>query len=336
MLYPKYDVSLGSKTLKPDDSLSVISVRTGTKIGAPEFYAEVVLRLDKDNRKDFVNGSPLKISIGYDQKLNEVFTGIIDSLNIEFNKITILGLGSLSVLSNLHLDRFYENSNAKEIISDIVTSAGNLSSMIEEGIDFPYYAIDSNKNTYEHILELCYLSGIDFFSSFKNEVICKKFVKDEKKHVLEYGKDVMKVMKFDPNSFFSSISVSGESPSDSKGAEASHWITKSPPNGKYPESAKEGQVESQPSEFKIQRKVIKDKDTATKVAKNIFEKTSEKNSIEVEILGNSDIGLDDTVYIQKCPIEDINKIFRVVGIYHYLDKISGFRSILNMMEIHSK
>src|SRR5262249_30984871 len=155
-------------------------------------------------------------------------------------------------LSRLRIDKFYEQRTAGQIVKDLADNASVETLDIEDGVKFPYYAIDSNKNAYEHIKELAVICGYDIYCNPNNKLMFKKY-NPTLKHSIQYGKNLIRLSLDDLSNFYQGVKVIGESPSSESGPETSHWLKK---EQVYSSAG------SEESSLTIVNRAVKDEDTA--------------------------------------------------------------------------
>jgi phage protein D len=324
LLQPSYKTRIGRLSLEPDtsDDMTIINVKLSMDAGAPSHF-EGVLRRRKDQDLGYAKGDSVAISLGYkddgggNSDLTAVFNGEIDSIKAQDSTIKVTALSPFIKLCNLRTDRFYEQQSAGAIVKDLADSADVSIDTVSEGIQFPSYAISSNKSAFDQIMELANLCGFDFYSTNKAKLIFKKH-EAKKSHALEYGKNIIKIYKVDPSPPVGAIKVFGSSPSSSRGSETWHWLTKKNIQGS---SSSGGNNLNQLS---IQYKAIRDEDTAKKVAEATLDRLR-FFTIVVQVVGNAKVMLGDTAKIQGVSEhEDLNGEFQIRGIEHYLSKSHGF------------
>lgn len=316
MLHPRYSVKIGSRKIEPGISDDLIEISLNLDMDMPCNDAHLFFRM-KEKDPAISKNDTISISLGYDDDLTLQFTGAVDVLDSRTAKIRLKALSSNIKLSNLRVDRFYEQQSAGSIVKDLANSAGVSLGEISDGIQLPYYAVDSNKNAYEHVKDLANACGFEAYASNEDKLMFKKYEKSEPKTV-EYGKNIIRIVKLDQQEAVESVKVFGESPSSSKGLDKSHWLTKENVQG----SAGTG-----PQVF-VQSRIVRDEETAATVAKAALDKKKLSILVEVEIVGNPEIKPGDTVKISGTPNEFLDGELQVRRVEHFLSKSTGFTTIV--------
>lgn len=335
LLHPSYEIKVGSSIVKSGLSDTAISILVDMTIDSYAGSTETVLRVKEDNKIPIKKNSPITISIGYDNTLVLVFNGKIDTLSINFSQISIIALNSIFSLCNFRTDRFYENQTAGDIVKDLAKDAKVEVDNISDGFMFPYYAVDSNKNAFEHIKDLAFLCGFDIYCTPEDKLVFKKY-EPKTKHKLMYGQNIIKIKKLDPSITYNSLSILGESPSSIKGSDTSHWLTKKQVKGfaeselKDDDGGGSGGVggEGSTKELHLSKRFVKDEDTAKKIAEGSLKKLNSHLLLQIEIVGNPSIFLGDSIIIQNVPLKELNGEYRIKTIEHFISKYTGYVTTL--------
>ncbi|HEX5187704.1 MAG TPA: hypothetical protein VFV86_12520, partial [Nitrososphaeraceae archaeon] len=327
-LHPSYEIKVGSSIIKSELSDTLISLLVDLTMTSYAGYVEIVLRIKEDNKIEFKKNSPITVSIGYDKNPVPIFSGKINSLSIDLSQISIIALNSIYSLFNFRIDRFYENQTAGDIVKDLAKEAGVKVDDVANGFKFPYYAIDSNKNAFEHIKELAILCGFDVYCTNEDKLVFKTY-ESTTKHKIMYGQNIINLKKLDPITVYNSLSILGDSPSSSKGTDTSHWLTKKQIKGFAESDFKkdDGDGETGKALF-LTRRFVKDEDTAVKIAAESLKKLNSKMLLQIEIVGNQEISLGDSIIIEKLPLKELNGEYRINSIEHFISKYTGYVTTL--------
>ncbi len=332
-LHPSYEIKVGSSIVKSGLSDTAISILVDMTIDSYAGSTETVLRVKEDNKIQVKKNSPITISIGYENELLRVFSGKIDTLSINLSQISIIALNSIFSLCNFRTDRFYENQTAGDVVKDLAKDANVKVDNISNGFMFPYYAVDSNKNAFEHIKDLAFLCGFDIYCTPEDKLVFKKY-EPSTKHKLLYGQDIINLKKLDPSTIYNSLSILGESPSSIKGSDTSHWLTKKQVKGFAESELKDdngdsgGGAAAATRELHFSKRFVKDEDTAKKIAEGSLKKLNSHLLLQIEIVGNPSIFLGDSVIIENVPLKELNGEYRIKTIEHFISKYTGYVTTL--------
>jgi hypothetical protein len=330
LLHPSYELKIGSSIVKSGLSDTIISILVDMTIDSYAGSAETILRIKEDNKIPVKKNSPITISIGYETNLIPVFSGKIDTLSINLSQISIIALNSIFSLCNFRTDRFYESQTAGDIIKDLAKEADVKVDNISNGFMFPYYAVDSNKNAFEHIKDLAFLCGFDIYCTPEDKLVFKKY-EPKTKHKLIYGQNIIKLKKLNPSNIYNSLSILGESPSSIKGSDTSHWLTKHQVKGFAESELKDdggGGEGRSTKELHFSKRFVKDEDTAKKIAEETLKKLNSYLLLQIDVVGNPSIFLGDSIIIQNVPLKELNGEYRIKTIEHFISKYTGYVTTL--------
>ena len=241
----------------------------------------------------------------------------MDNIVPEITRINVKGLNHATKLLELRINQIYESVSTSDIVQDLADREGIPIDKVEAGFNFPVYVIDDRKNTWEHIQELALNCGFDAYLTHENKLAFKEY-KKETTHTVEYGINIIEIEAREDRPMIEGVSVLGESPSSFKGADTSHWVTKKAVDG----------VEGKKSNLLVESAVIKDKDTAAKMAKALMDTFARTLSGTVKILGVADIRLNDTVEVKSVPNEMFNGEFQIRSVEHVISKTRGYTTTL--------
>jgi phage protein D len=313
---PSYLVTVGSETFSLENGPEVISVKVTRNVGLPTDSCEVHLVGSEDY--SFEKGDAIKVQVGYDDEMELVFSGLVESINYEVNKVRVTALGLAAELLRLRFNRVYLNQTAGKIVSDIAQEAKIQVKTASDGINFPIYVIDDVTDAYEHILKLAERCNFDVYITEDGQLVFKEWG-DSKNYPLQYGQEIIRLAAFDFSPLYTSTNIYGESPSSVKGSDTYHWLTKQEVKGE----AGSGTVLS------IHDPAVRDKKTAETVAKAKMEKLRYTFGLAVETVGKPQIKLGDTITLEDIPNSALKGQLEVRGFEHYLSKDKGFTTIFS-------
>lgn len=311
MLRPTYCIDIGSETFSSEKGDDIVSIHVIRSVGLPTDCCEVFLVGSNDY--GFEKDDKVQIKLGYDEELLSVFSGFVDKIEQGISLVRLTALGTALGLLRLRLNRVYLNQTAGKIVQDLAQEASLKVSEISDGINLPMYVIDDTASAYEHILRLAGRCNFDVYITTDDELMFKEW-KASKTHILEYGKDLIRVEEQDFVPLYASTRVYGESPASVKGAETSHWLTKQ----EIKSEAGSGDV------LAIVDAAIRDTETAETVAKSRLDKLKYTFAAIVETVGNPDIKVGNNVTLEGMPKSAVRGELEVRGVEHYLSKTKGF------------
>jgi phage protein D len=316
IMRPSYIVTIGSKDFTAEKEPGVVSVKVTRSIGLPTDSCEIVLVGTGDY--NFKKGDPVKVQLGYDDKLKPVFSGLIDNIEQELSRVRVNALGLGVELIRLRLNRVYLNQTAGKIVSNLAQEAKVTVKQASDGINLPTYVVDEHANAYEHVLRLAERCNFDAYITEDEQLVFKEWGTG-KNYPIQFGKEIIRVETADFSPLYTGIKILGESPSSIKGADTSHWLTKQEVKGEAGNGAT----------LSLDDPAIKDKKTAETVAKARTAKLEYTFGASVETVGKPEINLGDTVTIEDVPYSALGGKMEVRSIEHYLSKVKGFTTIIN-------
>lgn len=268
------------------------------------------------------NGDSVVIELGYGDALNKILTGFVDNVQSKVNEVLVTGLGGVALLARLRVNQLYENQSAKSIVEDLADRVSIKIKKADEGLTFPTYVVDENKNAYSHIKELARRCGFDLFLTGDGRLMFRKY-SAEKVKKFKHGRDVIHAEAQEPGLANVTVRVLGESPSSSKGSDTAHIIAKDVVEGT---AGKGSQV------ITIEDPTVKDKDSANKAAAAHLEALLTSFVGTFRVTGNSTINLGDTIEIVEMPDKRMNGEFKITRITHEIEKNAGFTTIIGWIK----
>jgi methyl-accepting chemotaxis protein len=268
------------------------------------------------------NGDSVVIELGYGDALNKILTGFVDNVQSKVNEVLVTGLGGVALLARLRVNQLYENQSAKSIIEDLADRVSIKIKKADEGLTFPTYVVDENKNAYCHIKELARRCGFDLFLTGDGRLIFRKY-SAEKAKKFKHGRDVIHAEAQEPGLANITVRILGESPSSIKGSGTAHIIAKEVVEGT---AGKGSQV------ITIEDPTVKDKDSATKAAAAHLEALLTSFQGTFRVMGNSTISLGDTIEIVEMPDKRMNGEFKITKITHEIEKNGGFTTTIGWIK----
>jgi phage protein D len=313
---PSYLVTIGSEEFSFENEPEVISVKVTRNMALPTDSCEVCLIGSEDY--SFEKDEALRIKLGYDDFMEPVFSGLVENINYEINRVRVNALGFGVKLLRLRFNRVYLSQTAGKIVKDIAQEAGVAVCEASDGISFPIYVVDEATDAFEHVLKIAERCNFEVYFTEDEELVFKESG-GGRSHSLLYGQEIIRLATFDFSPLCASANVFGESPSSVKGSDTYHWLTKQEVKGE----AGSGTV------LTIHDPAIRDKKTAETVAKARREKLGYTFGLAVETVGKPQIKLGDTVKLEDVPNSAFTDQFEVRSFEHYLSKNKGFTTVLS-------
>ncbi len=317
MLRPDFSVQIGSQGIDAQDD-EVVSLIVRRSMGLPIDSCEV--QLARGTELEFEGRDPVDVKMGYDGKLEKVFSGSLDKVEHRIDGLTVTALGPCSHLLRLKINRVFSSQTAGKIVRALAQEAGVKMKDASDGISLPLYVIDSKLNAYQHVLRLAQRCNFDVYADLDRRMLFKERTPG-KNHTLKYGKDIISAKVQDLTPRYTATLVRGESPSSSKGSDTSTWLTKQDIKGEA------GKIDRK-EVLVLRDPAIKDKQTAENVAKARLERISFNLRLTVECVGWPSVDLADIVSIEEAPRPVMNASFDVMGVEHHLSNAKGFTTAI--------
>jgi hypothetical protein len=317
MQKPAYKVKIGTETLDSSANPEIISIIVDLDIDVPIDSFKIALK--PSSRASSIRiGDPVIIELGYEGALSRVLTGAVDAVETKVSQVEVRGLSLVSLLTIQRVNQVYEKQTAGAIVKDLAERAGIAVKMAEDGLSLPMYVVDETKDVYTHMKELAGRCGFDLFLGGDGRLVFKRYSQQAPKQ-FKFGRDIIEAEVHEPLPVASCVRVFGESPSSFKGAETAHWVAK---------RSVEGMAGRGEPVLSIEDPLVRDKDTADKVAAAVLEAITGSISGTVKALGNARMGLGDTIGIKEMPERRMNGEFEARKITHIFSKGEGFVSLV--------
>jgi hypothetical protein len=310
---PSYQVKIGSTTFDYLQNPEIVRIDVDRDLNIPLDTFTLILK-NSQIGKNVKNGDIVSIKLGYADSLALVMTGIVDVIEPHATNIDIKGYSMMYHLTSRRSNKVYEKQSAGDIVKELVKSAGLDLKDSEDGISLPMYTVDDTRNIYSHVHDLAIKCGFDLFVTADGKVIFKAYQRSTPK-VFKYGRDILSYAIDEPVPVSSLVKVFGESPVSFKGQDTAAWKAK---------RAVEGVAGQGGVPYIIEDPVIRDKDTADKVAKAQLERIQTPLAGSVTTLGNARIGPGDTIQFKEVPDKQMNDEFAVIRVNHSFSKERGF------------
>lgn len=318
---PSYQVTIGSTTFDYLKNPEIIKIGVDLDINIPLDTFTLILK-NSQVVKEVKKGDAVTIKLGYADSLALVMTGIVDTIEPHAAEVELKGYSMMYYLTRHRSNKVYEKQSAGDIVKDMVKSAGLDLKDADDGISFPMYTVDDNRNGYSHVHDLAKKCGFDLFVTADGKVVFKEYQRTTPKS-FKYGRDILSYQLDEPVPISSSVKVFGESPASFKGADTAHWKAK---------RAVEGVAGQGGIPYILEDPVIRDKDAAEKVAKAYLERIQVPFAGSVTTLGNARVGLGHTIQFKEVPDQKMNDEFMVTRVSHSFSKERGFISIIGWVK----
>jgi phage protein D len=317
MLRPSYQISLGTATVSDSQwgPLRSLHIRRD-KRGCAD---EAIVRLSTAMPVDFAEGDAAAIELGWDGATSAVFTGTVDRISRGITHLEASCSGAQMKLMRSRTDQVFVSQNAGQVVTALAGTAGVPTDTVEDGIDLPIYFADSARNLYAHCFGLSRLCGFDLFTTAAGSLVFSSFSTTSADHTFRYGADILSV-NIERTVPLDGVTVVPESPASSAGDETASWLVKD-------SSAHEGTSGSGADTLLLSDPLLRTRDAAESAAKaRLYFSQRDSVTGELELAGAPDVDLGETVQLDGVPGDDIDGLYQVMGVTHWLDSRRGFRT----------
>lgn len=313
---PAYKVKIGQESFDSSTGGDIVSVYLDLGMEVPLDAVKVSL---KQNGKQVKRGDSIEVQLGYEGNVKKVFTGSVDKVEPRVSDVLITGYSLFSLLTSTKTSQVYENQSASDIVKDLADKCGMSAKEPSDGLSFPSYVVTNAQSIYAYMRELADKCGFRMYSSADGHIIFKEYERDKPKP-LKYGRDILEseVNELTPSA--SCVKVYGESPSSFKGADTAHVISK---------EVVEGVAGSGEPVITFQDPMVKDKETADRVALAKLEAIRSSLKGIIKTPGNPGVYTGDTIEIKEAPDARMNGEFEVTGVNHVFSSSEGYMTTIS-------
>src|ERR1700730_7475547 len=166
MLSPAYKLTIGDKQVDTTQDPRASTV------------TDLTIRLDLDTPVDSMTvligkvngfqpsvGDNTTVSLGYSDSggVAQVMSGSVTRVQPNATTKRVVAHSGAALLLNSYAMNTYEGKNAGEIVKDLASQAGVDVETADDGIDFPAFVVDGQRNFYHHMKNLADLCGFDLY-----------------------------------------------------------------------------------------------------------------------------------------------------------------------------
>jgi hypothetical protein len=322
MLTVGHKITIGTAVYASSDSSRLLDLQMEAALDVPVNVCRVVLGVPAG--LSVAPEDPVEVALGYEDNLTLVFTGTVGSVNWGLDAVRIQAVGSFRWLLAARFNLFYEKPKAGDIVADVVGRSGLSAGKVENGLEFPTYAIGENQTAYDHLRHLARACGFDLYADPADKVVFAGYGPAET-HEFQYSRDILSLSLSDQIPLLAGMEVYGSSPvSHGQGADAYSWLAKKEVRGSAGTTSG--------ITLRVSDPALKDLDSAGAVAQSVFETTSRSRSGSLRALGSAEARLGDAIRISDMPDGSLNGRFKITGIKHRLNKVQGYTTTIYWTE----
>lgn len=331
MMTPAYKLTIGKKTVdsvkQPKGSTVVELVVSLDMEMSADSFTVVLGQVDGLLKPALQDQATVELGYADNGNLIQVIAGSVISVEPNFNTLRVVAFTGAETLLRSYADQTYESQTAGAIVRDLAGKAKVTVANAEDGINFPAYVIDGRRSFSRHIVDLADLCGFDVYFMSAGKLVFEKFTAGKSVHAFEYAKDILEVHSASAPPLAGSVQAWGESPTDTKGAGSSAWLTKN-------FSRSKGTSGSGKPVLLLERPALRT-GNAAKAAALADETRIRRGELKGRMLtvGRPEVKLGDAIQLRNVPQPSLNKAFQVRTVTHRITKRGGFTTEIGFRSI---
>jgi hypothetical protein len=230
MLTPAYKLTIGNKSVdsvRQPEASTAVGLVVSLDMEMPAGSLTVVLgQVDGLLKPALHDKATVELGYADNGGLAQVIAGTVTSVQPNLDALRVVGYTAAETLLRSYSDQTYESRTAGAIVQDLAAKAKVPVANADDGIHFPTYVIDGRRSFCRNMQDLADLCGFDLYSTNAGKLVFQKFVTGAPVRIFEHARDIVEVHATHSPPLVGTVQAWGESPTDSKGAGASAWLTK--------------------------------------------------------------------------------------------------------------
>jgi len=313
---PTFTINLGSDGA---DAWAETLLSLTAAVGLAPAVDAVKIQIADDARAPSVElGDSGSVELGYeDSSETLIFTGEVSAVEHNIRGATRITLtNSGSKLAGLRLDQSFQQQSAGAMVQSLLGEAGVSADVVEDGIEYPYYVVDSGRNVLQHMAELAKRDGFLAHLSPEDKFCFQPFTAGQAEISFHYGDDIL-VLQLASHNTAKSVTVTGEGAAGSEGSEAWSWLVKDPSAVQKTAGDGNGRSVSDPS--------LRSGAAVEKAAQALADGQSKLQlSGLLTVPGAPAVVVGSAIEIADAPQTGLNGLCLVRRLCHHYDKGEGF------------
>jgi len=320
---PIYQISIGNLVLSTQETNRLVELDVHAGLETPVHECRMVL--PQFNDLTIEEGVPVSVQLGYDQQMEQVFTGELHRQEQGAERLTLIARSACKRLVKRRLDLYFEGMTAGEMVTTICQQEKVLPGIIQPGLRFSYYALGRDRSAYSHLKYLAAQCGFDLYANEKDRLVFARTAAIAV-HSFTYQVNIISFRFSDGKAIGEKWEVFGESPASlGQGPQGAYWLTKREVKGSAGLGGK--------SVHQIYAPTIRSLDNASLMAKALQKKQENRKRICICTMGAPEVKIGDTIQINQMPEKQQNGWYKLIDIRHRLNAQSGFISQFKMQEL---
>jgi phage protein D len=319
--HPSFSVSLGGSVDEWGQTLVSLTVEAGL---APFVDVATIHLADVVSAPSVVVADSGTIELGYEDDATEmVFTGQVENVRYSVQGATrVTATNGGASLSKLRVNQSYERQKAGDIVGDLAGRAEVDTDTVEDGVDFPFYAVDDRRSAYRHVAALAEKSGYLAWFSPEGKLNFAPFTAGQAVQTFTYGEDILSLEVTEAVPVAGKVTTFGEGAAGSQGQEAWSWLVKDP-------SSVTGSAGAGVPEREVQDPSLRSGDAVQSAAEGIANAGAlTKLTGKLLVPGAPAVAVGLAVEVADVPQDALNGLYLVTGVRHRFSKGEGFTTLI--------
>jgi len=182
-------------------------------------------------RSKFASANPgdlVSIRVGFEDDASDVFGGEVASVEQRADGLVLVGLAPTAALSRTHKSQTYLSQTVADIVRDLASSIPI--DQVDASDDVSYYAVDSRRSVWGHLLDLAELSGAELSSSANGGLRFLPVASGPATTRFRFGAELLSHRLEKSRDGYAATFAAHGSASES-GSDKWHWLSSDPTSG---------------------------------------------------------------------------------------------------------
>lgn len=321
MLKIDYNIEIGSTQFKPAANSRLIELHSQASMKAPVHHCRMAFTVPAD--LSMATGDNVKVELGYDGDLNTIFSGVVTSVEWLVEAVIVEAESLARQLTALHLNAYFENAFAADIVNGLVGETDMSTGRIEPGLRFAFYAAGSNRSAWDHVSSLAQQCGFDVYANEEDNLVFGTALPGVPE-MFQFGINILKLKVEERQESVSGVDVFGESPASfGAGPDAATWFTKKDVKGSAGSDPKQ----------RLYIPAARTQELAAQIANNLWDNISPKKTGSLRTLGKSALILGGNILVSDMPVDSQNGTYKITGVDHLIHPVKGYLTTVEIEEI---
>jgi hypothetical protein len=252
------------------------------------------------------------IGLGDKDDVVDVWAGALTLVQSSDERIVLEGLSHTSTLSRQRLAKTFQEQSVEDIVRDLVGQVDI--DEVDASLQLPWYAIDTRRSVWSHLLDLARLIGADVASTASGSVRFVPVRASAGVHTLRHGAEIIQ-WTFGERTTIDPLEVRAYGAASEAGEQQWHWLL-----GDVGQSGSGANVVG----------AVRTKDAAEQTTQARTDRaTRQSHRATVLAVGSPSIRPGDVVQLGGVPGAPTDR-YRVTSLAHRLDGRRGFTTTLRM------